>query len=47
MNDMFRNVVSITMIQLSRTEKYAQVSIKEGIMRHGDMALDAVLKEYA
>ena len=47
MNDMFRKVVVITMKQLSQTEKYAQVSIKEGIRRHGDKVLYDVLKEYA
>jgi len=44
---MFRKLVCITITQLSRTEKYVQLSIKEGIRRHGDKALEAVLKEYS
>ena len=32
--------------QLSRTDKYAQVSVTEGIKRHGDKAIQAVLSEF-
>ena len=36
MNDMFRKLVDIAMTRLSRMEKFAQVSIKEGL---GDMVI--------
>ena len=39
---MFMDVI---MTQLSKGDKHAQVSIKEGLKRHGDRALDALLKD--
>ena len=35
------------MTQLAKQDRYAQVSVKEGIQRHGQRAVNAVLKEYA
>ena len=45
--DMLRKVIGIVMTQMSKHDKYAQVSVKEGIQRHGQKAIDAVLTEYA
>ena len=45
-NDLYRRVIGVTMLQLSKDDKYAQVSIKEGIRRHGDKAVEVVLKEF-
>ena len=45
-NDLYRRVIGVTMSQLSKDDKYAQVSIKEGIRRHGDKAVEVVLKEF-
>ena len=47
MKDIFRKTVALTMTQVSRADKYAQVSMKEGIKRHEYKALDAVFKEFA
>ena len=38
--------VDVIMTQLSKGDKHAQVSIKEGLKRHGDRDLDALLKEF-
>jgi hypothetical protein len=45
--DMFRKVIGITMSQMSKEDRYAQVSVKEGIKRYGHKAIEAVMKEYA
>ena len=37
-------IMDIIMLQLSKTDKHAQVSIKEGIKRHGEEALVVLLK---
>ena len=34
-------------VSMAKHDKYAQVSVKEGIRRHGQKAIDAVLTEYA
>ena len=38
--------MDVIMLQLSKEDKHAQVSIKEGIKRHGDRAMEALLKEF-
>jgi hypothetical protein len=45
--DMFRKVVGVTMAQMAKADKYAQVSVKEGINRYGHKAVEAVMQEYA
>jgi len=45
-NDVFRKTVGVMMAQLSKEDKYAQVSVSEGIKRHGVKAIEAVLSEY-
>jgi len=44
--DMMRRVVSIIMSQISKESKFAQVSVKEGIKRFGESAINAVLAEF-
>ena len=46
-SDMFRKAVGITLTQMSKVDKYAQVSVREGIKRHGQKAIDAMMKEFA
>ena len=36
----------MTMMQMSKEDKYAQVSINEGIKHHGEEAIAAILKEF-
>ena len=38
--------MDIIMLQVTKDDKHAQVSVPEGIRRHGDKALDALLKEF-
>ena len=38
--------MDIIMLQLGKDDKHAQVSVKEGLKRHGDKALTALLKEF-
>ena len=45
--DLYRRIVGTTMTQMSKTEKYAQVSVSEGIKRHGDKAVAAILAEFS
>ena len=45
--DMFRKVVALTMTQIKSAAKHEQVSVKEGIKRFGDKAINTVLTEYA
>ena len=45
-NDLYRRIVGVTMTQLSKDDRYAQVSVKEGIKRHGDRAVAAILNEF-
>ena len=45
--DLYRQVTGILMNQLKEQDKYAQVSVKEGVRRHGQKALDAVMTEFA
>ena len=45
--DLYRRIVGITMTQMSKTDKYAQVSVSEGIKRHSDKAVAAVLTEFS
>ena len=40
-------MINTTFTQISRDDKYAQVSVLEGIKRHGEKAIMAVLSEYA
>ena len=46
-DDMFRKVLGVIMTQIARESKHAQVSVKEGIKRYGERAVQAVFKEYA
>ena len=39
--------MGVTMLQISNQYKYAQVSLKEGFKRHGNISLDATLAKYA
>lgn len=41
--DMLRNIIGLTMTQMSKEDKYAQVSAKEVIKRHSQKAIDAIL----
>ena len=45
--DMVRKVVALTMTQIKSAAKHEQVSVKEGIRRFGDKAVNTVLTEYA
>ena len=45
-DDIYRRIVGTTLMQLSTTDRYAQVSINEGIRRHGDKAMAAILNKY-
>ena len=45
--DLFRRIVGITMTQMSKTDKYAQVSVSEGIKRHADKGVVTVLAEFS
>ena len=45
-NDLYRRVIGVTMTQMSKEDKYAQVSVNEGIKRHGEKAIAAVLAEF-
>ena len=45
-NDLHRRVINTTFTQMARDDRYAQVSVSEGIKRHGEKAIMAVLKEY-
>ena len=46
-NDLFQRILRVTMTQMSKEDKYAQVSVNEGIKRHGEKAIVAVLKEFS
>ncbi len=41
--DILRNIIGLTMTQMSKEDKYAQVSAKEVIKRHSQKAIDAIL----
>ena len=43
---MLRRVTGVVMNQMSKQDKYAHVSVKEGIKSHGKRAIDAVLSEF-
>ena len=45
-DDIYRRVIGAAFTQLSKSDKYAQVSVNEGIKRHGDRAVTAVLTEF-
>ena len=38
-NDLFRRTIGIALTQLSKEDRYAQVSVREGIKRHGHKAI--------
>ena len=46
-NDLHRRIINTTFTQISKEAKYAQVSVSEGIKRHGEKVVMAVLSEYA
>ena len=41
----FRKLVGSMFSQISKDSKYTQIGMKEGVRRHGDRALDALLFE--
>ena len=43
---MIRNMIGITMTQMDKKLKYDQVSIREGVKKYGQKAIDVVLSEY-
>ena len=45
--DTFKRIAAITMAQIKSAMKHEQVSLREGIKRYGELAVMAVLKEYA
>ena len=45
-DDLYRRTVGTILTQISKVDKYAQVSVNEGIKRHGDRAIAAVLTEF-
>ena len=44
--DMLKKMIGITINQMSKEEKYEQVSIKEGMKRHGQKAIYAILAKF-
>ena len=46
-DDLYRRTVGTILTQISKIDKYAQVSVSEGIKRHGDRAIAAVLIEFS
>ena len=46
-NDLFRRTVGSLFTQLSKVDKHAQVSVNEGIQKHGDKAVATVLAEFS
>ena len=44
--DMLNQVMGIILAQTTRKDKHAHVSVNEGIRRHGDEALHALLSEF-
>ena len=46
-NNLYRRIVGTTMTQIAKADKYAQVSVNEGIKRHGDKAIAAILAEFS
>ena len=46
-NDLHRRVIGIAMTQMSKEDKYAQVSVSEGIKCHGEIAIADVLTEFS
>ena len=46
-NDTMKNITGIMLSQMTNVDKHAQVSVKKGIKRYGQKAIDAVLNEYA
>jgi len=45
-NDTFRRVLAVIMATVQTAAKHEQISMKEGIKRFGEQAIEAVLKEY-
>ena len=46
-NDLHRRVLNTIFTQMAKDDRYAQVSVSEGIKRHGGKVIMAVLSEYA
>lgn len=44
--DTFRKIVGVLMSQMTKEDKYAQVSVEEGVRQHGEQAIEAVLAEF-
>ena len=40
------NFMNVIMLHITKDDKHAQVSVKEGLKRPGDKALEALLKEF-
>ena len=47
LKDTYRRMIGVMMSQISKDGKHAQVSVKEGIKRFGDKAVQALVKELA
>ena len=46
-NDLYRRTIRNLFTQLSKVDKYAQVPVNEGIRRHGEKAVAAVLNDFS
>ena len=46
-DDLYRRTVGTVLTQMAKVDRYSQVSVTEGIKRHGDKAIAAVLTEFA
>ena len=44
--DLYRRIVGVTLTQMSKEDKYAQVLVKEGMRGHSERAIAAVLTEF-
>ena len=45
-NGMLRQLTGIVMNQITKQDQYAQVSVKEGVRRHGQRAIDTIMSEF-
>ena len=46
-NDLYRRTIGNLFTQLSKIDRYAQVSVNEGKRRHGDKEVAVVLSEFS
>ena len=45
-NDLHHRIIGVTMLQMTQEDKYAQVSVTEGIKRYGGKAVAAILPKF-